>query len=379
MSQFGATMIPSPPANHYELVQRTEGPEKGKFVSEPGEAEGVVSGPPGSPTTVWVLQEDATRAVNLITTKAVQEERDVVLRALNAVCITALGRVPAEIHTNKVLCVDLHTLLNLLQHTYRAEQTNRTSALRLMFEAAAAGRTSPQALQYAMEKGYGRKLNRLGTGSGAAAGASFYAKNSVLDEDEEDPLHKTPPPLDFLQFKAVIQSFSPDVTANEMSQLYRECHYASEGVVNYECFIKVADLNQFFSRAARFPSYLMGAAANNHRYSLAMRHRVGSIVHISNHTMSEKFDSIEARLPLMARQMFKGARREVEDVIDFYSTVGCIDGLAPLAAYRRLMHCCMQIRMFDHEIGLGYSHLDNQGKTGEGEVFGYINEEVRAK
>ena len=350
--QFGATLLPNPPPNHYDFIQRTEGEDKDKVPQEPGEEEGVL-GP--LPRTLWVLEEDATKAVNLITAKAVQEDRDVILRALSAVTITAQCRMP-NVNTNKIKCVDLHMLLNLLMHTYRSEQVNRTSALRLMFETAAAGRTTPQALMYAMERGYGRQ--RKGGGG---------------EEEEEEVLHRTPPCLDYLSFKSVITCIAPKVNTNEISQIYRETWYAHGEKVNFETFIKTADLNQFFSRAAEFPSYLHLSTTNNDKYSVGMRHRVGALVHLSNHTMQGKFNEIEAKLPSLAKAMMQGARKEVEGTIEFCSTTGCVDGFAPLAAYRRLLHACLQVRMHEHECGGGFV-----GAGKEGVVAGFIQEEMEA-
>ena len=350
--QFGATLLPNPPPNHYDFIQRTEGEDKDKVPQEPGEEEGVL-GP--LPRTLWVLEEDATKAVNLITAKAVQEDRDVILRALSAVTITAQCRMP-NVNTNKIKCVDLHMLLNLLMHTYRSEQVNRTSALRLMFETAAAGRTTPQALMYAMERGYGRQ--RKGGGG---------------EEEEEEVLHRTPPCLDYLSFKSVITCIAPKVNTNEISQIYRETWYAHGEKVNFETFIKTADLNQFFSRAAEFPSYLHLSTTNNDKYSVGMRQRVGALVHLSNHTMQGKFNEIEAKLPSLAKAMMQGARKEVEGTIEFCSTTGCVDGFAPLAAYRRLLHACLQVRMHEHECGGGFV-----GAGKEGVVAGFIQEEMEA-
>ena len=349
--QYGATLLPTPPPNHYGFVHRTEGEGKEKYPQEPGEEDNVL-GP--LPRTLWVSEDDAVKAVNLVTTKAVQEDKDVIMRALKAVMITAQGRMP-NIFTNKTKCVDLHMLLNLLMHTYRSEQANRTSALRLMFEAAAAGRTTPQALMYAMERGYGRKGKRGPV------------------EDEEKVLHMTPPCLDYLSFKSVLTCLAPKVSTNEISQIFRETWYAHGEKVNFENFIKTADVNQFFSRSAEFPSYLLASTANNERYSTGMRHRVGALVHLNNHTMQAKFNEIEARLPLMARAMMQGARREVDETIEFCSTAGCVDGMAPLSAYRRLLHACLQIRIYEHDCGGGFAGVEK-----EGVVAGYIQEEMES-
>jgi hypothetical protein len=123
----------------------------------------------------------------------------------------------------------------------------------------------------------------------------------------------------------------------------------------YEEFIKIADRNQFFSRACMFPSYLLASATSSAQHSLEFRHKIGAIVHMSSHMMETKFDQIEKTLPMQSRLMFSGARREVTETIDFFSAGGCIDGLAPMAAYRRLLLLCLQIRTVNQENGIGMS------------------------
>lgn len=122
----------------------------------------------------------------------------IILRALGTIAVTAQGRM-ANVTTNKILCVDLHMFLKMLCHTYRSDQVNRTVAIRLMFETAAAGRMEASELLYAQEKGYGRKLKRGGTG---AAGSSFYASDTNKDDDDDEFSSKAAPALDVVQFRA---------------------------------------------------------------------------------------------------------------------------------------------------------------------------------
>jgi hypothetical protein len=180
---------------------------------------------------MWIKHADAIKVTNLICSKTIQEDKDVVLRALAAVTVTAQGRM-AHVDTNKVKCVDLHMFLKMMCHTYRSDQVNRTSAIRLMFETAASGRTDAGQLLYAQERGYGRKLHRKSSSTSGAAGASFYSSDQPGDDDDEFS-GKAAPSLDIVQFRAVVESLAPSVGANEVSQMYREAHYASKGNVTY--------------------------------------------------------------------------------------------------------------------------------------------------
>ena len=350
--QWGPTYHPFPPPSQYILQLRTEGPGAAAFPLEAG-AESNILGP--LPRTMWIAEEDAVTVTHFITSRALQEDREVVLRALKAIAITAQGRMP-NVFSNKVMCVDLHLFLKLLLHTYRSDQTNRVAAVRLCFESAAAGRTSQQALLYAQQRGYGRKVYRAGaSGSTAgAAGASFYSqvkteKRGHRDDEDEGPAKA--PPLDILQFQAVCLSLAPNATLAEISQMYREAHYDSKGNVNYEAFFKVADRNQFFSRALLFPSFMHSAANNNHKYAPNTRYKLGSIVHMNHHLMRQTFDKIEERLPANARAVYSACRREVSDTIQACTKFGSIEGYAPLAAYRRLLQLSLQLRVYAHESG----------------------------
>ena len=147
-----------------------------------------------------------------------------------------------------------------------------------------------------------------------------------------------------------MESFSPLVSPNEVSQMFREAHYASKGNVTYEEFLKIADRNQFFSRTAEFPSNLLAATTAGSKFSLSFRHRIGAIVHMSSHMMAEKMDKIESALSIQARLVFSGARKELADILDFFSCNGCIDGLAPLSAYRRLLLMCLQVSTRTHTL-----------------------------
>lgn len=180
--QYGLANLPYPPANCYDLHNRTETVNKKNFVVEAGEESNII-GP--LPHTLWISEQNAITITNLVTSKALQQDKDILLRALSAVTITAQGRMP-NIHTNKIKCVDMHLFMKLLLHTYRADQVNRRAVFRLMFETAASNRLSDEALLYAQEKGFGRKLTRSKTGgSGGAAGASFYQMDNDGDEDDE--------------------------------------------------------------------------------------------------------------------------------------------------------------------------------------------------
>jgi hypothetical protein len=336
-TQWGMTNNPSPPTTHYEFWNRTEGRDKDKFALEDGPEVGVIT---LLPRTMWIRHDDAIKCTKLVCSKAVAEDQEVVLRALGAVTVTAQGRM-ANIDTNKIKCVDLHMFMKMLCHTYRSDQVNRTSAIRLMFETAAAGRTAPGQLLFAMERGYGRKMKR----GGAEGASSFFDASGGGNDSDDEFSAKAAPSLDVVQFRAVVETFTyPVVSDNEVSQMYREAHYASKGNVTYEEFIKVADRNQFFSRCCKFPSYLQCATTNHDKYGIHFRHRIGSLVHLSAHMMQSKFDEIEATLSHQARLLFTGARREVKETIDFFTHAGCIDGLAPLAAYRRLLMLCLHIR-----------------------------------
>jgi len=403
--QEGITAWPHPPTNYYELKERME---KAGFKNDGNDSAGTktnssayynnkngVIGPP--PHTCWIPSELALQISRQICRCALQDELEVTLRAVSACLITAQGRLP-YVTSNSIKCIDMHLLVKLFMHTYRAEQALRKGVVRLMFETAAAGRCSDEALLYAQEKGYGRRIRKGGDGSGGAAGASFYSGGSEDDgqngaEDFELGKGGGDNGLDPMQFRCVMNSFAPGIEPAEISSLFREIWTLNEQKVTSEGFLKAAERNQLFTRCAKFPESLAALSLGGEGegegegedsgskdskegtsddpyggvpYSLSSRHRVGAIVHMRSQLLAPWLDSLSLSLPQGVRCLVSSLRASVSETMNFCAdaTGTRIDGMAPLGAYRRLLLLCLTIRMLGHETGRRRWPTSTSGELG---------------
>lgn len=249
---------------------------------------------------VWLLFADAVVAVHHILVKAMEDQKLKVLDATKAIAVSCEGRLPDQ--DPSFTCVDLFLFLRIMLHSFKEEQVNRRAAVRLMFETAATGVLTDGTPIY----GDGRVDQ-----SALAAAETVY--NSLLNE--------TKATVDLPQFMAIARTLWPEVTTSDAVAVFRDAHEETNGEVDYQAFLRLADRWQFFSNALQLPVYMPSRADRSEELNLATRNNLGALVHRHYFLMQPAMEAVKESLPENAVKQLVKCQRAVERELFDVSTL----------------------------------------------------------
>ena len=246
---------------------------------------------------VWLRTSDAVETVGHLLFKALEDQKRKVLDATKAISVSCEGRLPN--HEPSSTCVDLFLFLRILLHSFKEEQVNRRAAVRLMFETAATGVLTDGTPIY----GDGRVDQ-----SALAAAETVY--NSLLNESKAV--------VDLPQFMVIARTLWPEVTTSDAVALFRDAHEETNGEVDYQAFLKLADRWQFFSNALQLPVHMPSRADLGEGLDATTRSNLGALVHRHYSLMKPALGAVKKTMPESAvKQLVKCQRaveRELKDV-----------------------------------------------------------------
>lgn len=246
---------------------------------------------------VWLRSSDAVETVEHILVKALEDQKRKVLDATKAISVSCEGRLPEQ--DPSTTCVDLFLFLRILLHSFKEEQVNRRAAVRLMFETAATGVLTDGTPIY----GDGRVDQ-----SALAAAETVY--NSLLNESKAV--------VDLPQFMVIARTLWPEITTSDAVAVFRDAHEETNGEVDYQSFLKLADRWQFFSNALQLPVHMPSRADLGEELDSATRSNLGALVHRHYNLMKPAIDVVKKSMPESAvKQLVKCQRaveRELRDV-----------------------------------------------------------------
>lgn len=274
-----------------------EGSDNGAEVKASETIETLASGK----EVVWLLSSDAVEVVHHVLVKALDEQKRKVLEATKAISVSCQGRLYDQEDPRSSTCVDLFLFLRILLHSFKEEQVNRRAAVRLMFETAATGVLTDGNPIY----GDGISVDQ----SALAATETMY--RSLLDDSKAT--------IDLPQFMVIARTLWPEVTTSEAVALFRDAHEETNGEVDYQTFLKLADRWQFFSNALQLPVHMPSRADRGHRgLDVVTKSNLGALVHRHYTLMRPAIERIRTMLPESAvKQLVKCQRaveRELRDV-----------------------------------------------------------------
>ena len=228
-------------------------------------------------------------------------------------------------------CVDVGPWLRVLMHSYHEEQVHRKCAVRLMFETALAGSITSEAPLY---------------GPSGPPPLKPLAERAAAEAK--------PPTVDLPQLLAIVRTLWPGVSTAEACALYRDAHEATEGKVDHEAFLSVAERRQFFTSCLKLPPYL--ASHEGIKLPKKSRQKIGAMIHMQHRLLRPTLRRLAAKMPDAARARFEGASGDIETLLKYSTTqedgVIEIDGMAPLAAYRRVLLLAAHQRMLNYELDM---------------------------
>ncbi|CAM9137473.1 unnamed protein product, partial [Hapterophycus canaliculatus] len=328
---------------------------------------------------VWLLSSDAVETVDHILVKALEDQKRKVLDATKAIAMSCEGRFPGQ--DPSLTCVDLFLFLRILLHSFKEEQVNRRAAVRLMFETAATGVLTDGTPIY----GDGRVDQ-----SALAAAETVY--NSLLNESKAV--------VDLPQFMVIARTLWPEVTTSDVVAVFRDAHEETNGEVDYQAFLKLADRWQFFSNALQLPVHMPSRADLGSELDATTRSNLGALVHRHYSLMKPAMDAVKKTMPESAVKHLVKCQRAVERELNDAHTATprpsdlslastssepanggggsrggglepraivpsttSMDGTRPLAAYRRLLAILFHIRNVRHESGPGYETMPGKGSN----------------
>ncbi|KAH8060572.1 hypothetical protein JL722_4682 [Aureococcus anophagefferens] len=284
----------------------------------------------GGQQNVWLPLKHAVEATEQILIKANPKLRRSALEATREIAVAGEGRT-RKWGSNQMECVDLALWLRILTHLYREEQAHRRAAVRLMFETALAGTIAAHAPDY---------------GTGRAP--------EPADPNRPIDPHEPPPCVDLPQFVSIVRTLWPTTSTVYACNLYREAHTQSKGRVDYEVFLETAERCRFFAHSLALPHYV--AATPDFPLPQKERFALGALVHMRERMIRPLLERVEASLPDGARARFVAARTQFDSLIELNEDGGGafhdIDGVQPLAAYRRLLQLCADARYLSYELGM---------------------------
>lgn len=323
----------------------------------------------GGQQSLWISLDDALQATQQILLKANAKLRNAALDATRAVAVESEGRLDKWIvdvkhrccraapANNSGMCVDLALWLRVVTHLFREEQAHRRAAVRLMFETALAGTITKDAPDY-------------GTG-----------REPVPRYRMRIEPHEPTPTVDLPQFVSIVRTLWPAISTVQACFLFREAHQSSNGAVDYEVFLNVADKFEFFTASLSLPHCV--TAMPDFPMPERDRTTLGAAVHIHLNMMRPVLDRVMDALPDATRSALAASRHRLDAVIDISSTkatggleedtsverrltskggvLPSIDGISPFIAYRRLLAEVADVRMLSYELG-----QDFLGGSGDG-------------
>lgn len=250
---------------------------------------------------VWLLSSDAVEVVHHVLVKALDEQKRKVLEATKVISVSCKGRLSDQEDSRSSTCVDLFLFLRVLLHSFKEEQVNRRAAVRLMFETAATGVLTDGNPIY----GDGISVDQ----SALAATETMY--RSILDDSKAT--------VDLPQFMVIARTLWPEVTTSDAVGLFRDAHEETNGEVDYQTFLELADRWQFFSNALQLPVHMPSRADRGHRgLDVVTKSNLGALVHRHYTLMRPAIERIREVLPESAvKQLVKCQRaveRELRDV-----------------------------------------------------------------
>lgn len=255
---------------------------------------------------VWLLSSDAVETVDHVLVKALEDQKRKVLDATKAISVSCEGRLPDQ--DPSLTCVDLFLFLRIMLHSFKEEQVNRRAAVRLMFETAATGVLTDGTPIY----GDGRVDQ-----SALAAAETVYS--SLLNESKAT--------VDLPQYMAIARTLWPEVTTTDAVAVFRDAHEETNGEVDYQAFLKLADRWQFFSNALQLPVHMPSRADVGGGLDIATRKNLGALVHRHYNLMKPALEAVKENLPESAiKQLMKCQRaleRELRDVSVAILDLGC--------------------------------------------------------
>ncbi len=253
---------------------------------------------------VWLRMSDAVETVDHILFKALEDQKRKVLDATKAISVSCEGRLPGKEPSST--CVDLFLFLRILLHSFKEEQVNRRAAVRLMFETAATGVLTDGTPIY----GDGRVDQ-----SALAAAETVY--NSLLNESKAV--------VDLPQFMVIARTLWPEVTTSDAVALFRDAHEETNGEVDFQAFLKLADRWQFFSNALQLPVHMPSRADLGEGLDAATRSNLGALVHRHYSLMKPAMDAVKKTMPESAvKQLVKCQRAVERELKDVRSEWDCI-------------------------------------------------------
>ena len=293
----------------------------------------------GGQQAIWLPLVDALEAAETVLQKGNLRLREGALKATKDIAVESEGR-SEKWGAAQLQCVDMALWLRVLTHLYREEQAHRRAAVRLMFETALAGTI--------------------------AVHAPDYGEGRVPETPERNDDPNAPPScVDLPQFVAIVRTLLPDASTCYAAHLYREAHEASMGKVNYEVFLETCEKQRFFAKALALPHH--ARAPRDFPLPQKERRQLGAVVHVRERMMRGLMDRVENTLSDHAKSRCKFLRKQFDTSIELAqdNSVGDVDGLQPLAAYRRLLQLCLDHRLRSYELGNDYPEGTGEGGFGQ--------------
>ena len=295
-----------------------------------GTAEAAEAHLDGGQQTIWAELGHALEATEKILKDSKLPARKKAVEQTKQLAVSTEGRLERWGGT-AMQCVDVGPWLRVLMHSYHEEQVHRKCAVRLMFETALAGSITSEAPLY---------------GPSGPPPLRPLAERAAAEAK--------PPTVDLPQLLAIVRTLWPGVSTAEACALYRDAHEATEGKVDHEAFLSVAERRQFFTSCLKLPPYL--ASHEGIKLPKKSRQKIGAMIHMQHRLLRPTLRRLAAKMPDAARARFEGASGDIETLLKYSTTqedgVIEIDGMAPLAAYRRVLLLAAHQRMLNYELDM---------------------------
>jgi len=232
-------------------------------------------------------------------------------------------------------CVDLFLWMRVMMACFLKERGHRRNLLRLMFETAGAGSLLDSRPVY---------------GSGAKT-----------RHPEDEPAIDSSIRVNWPQFLAIVRTLHPRVGIAEASCLFRKSHRSDDSHggargADFLCFHQAAEESGFFVACLHLAPFLHCSRASSvdaSGLSVAARRRLGADVHLNLQLLEPTLKQLRLRLPQNKLQEVDVAEGLLRSTLELCTDTAsfAIDGLTPLAAYRRLANAVLHVKSICSEKG----------------------------
>jgi len=218
--------------------------------------------------------------------------------------------------------IDMFDWLQLIMNLFLQEQSLRRAALRLMFETCQIGILTSDQIDP----------------------SNVGVEMMQNDKDHRNIPNNAPPGfVDLSQFTAIVHTIQPDMGLTEIASFYRRAHEASGGQISFKIFLAIGEEIDFFSSSLRLPRTV--DATFSDRLPPRTSYHIGASCHLHLQLVQPILQSIGSKMPAGSRQRLLQLEGDLRFALEVATKGLAIDGMSPLAAYRRLMLFVLNARV----------------------------------